>query len=187
MKIFNDQQCSDILVDDIKFYRDKFEFKVLGYCMMPNHLHLLLWWDAELKPKLNVSSIVQSIKSHSAKEIVNYLKMGKRKLSLSPYSDTASDLPAVCNSKQAGSSQLPVDYQWIEKGDTHTPSENTIWQKSFYDFNIYSDEKLTEKLNYIHYNPVKAGLCKKPGDWIRSSYLFYNGSEHAKLKIDSII
>ena len=30
-----------------------------------------------------------------------------------------------------------------------------FWQRRFYDFNIWSDSKRNEKLNYIHHNPVK--------------------------------
>lgn len=32
-----------------------------------------------------------------------------------------------------------------------------LWQPGFYDFNIYSQGKLLEKLDYVHNNPVKAG------------------------------
>ncbi len=44
-----------------------------------------------------------------------------------------------------------------------------IWQPSFYDFNIYSESKLHQKVEYIHWNPVRAGLCKRPEDWPWSS------------------
>ena len=48
-----------------------------------------------------------------------------------------------------------------------------FWQPRFYDFNIYSDKKKIEKLNYIHANPVKSGLVPHPGDWPWSSYSAY--------------
>ena len=35
--------------------------------------------------------------------------------------------------------------------------------------------------NYIHNNPVKAGLVKHPGDWEFSSYRDYSGSRNGKL------
>ena len=34
-------------------------------------------------------------------------------------------------------------------------------------------KKKNEKLNYIHFNPVKRGLVTRPADWKWSSYLFY--------------
>jgi putative transposase len=48
-----------------------------------------------------------------------------------------------------------------------------IWQSGYYDFNIYSERKLLEKLLYMHSNPVKAGLASCPGDWKFSSAGFY--------------
>jgi len=97
--IFKDKKCCEILLKDIDFYRDKLGFKLIGYVIMPNHLHLIVWWDVEELPKLTISKIIQSIKGHSAKEITSYLKSGRRKPSLSPYSQAASE-----------GSQLPGDY-----------------------------------------------------------------------------
>jgi hypothetical protein len=31
--------------------------------------------------------------------------------------------------------------------------------------NIWSEKKRIEKINYMHYNPVKRGLVAQPGDW----------------------
>ena len=61
-----------------------------------------------------------------------------------------------------------------------------IWQPSFYDFNIYSDKKLNEKLNYIHCNPVRAGLCDKPENWQWSSYSYYKYGKQRKIQINNI-
>src|SRR4030042_1617956 len=41
--------------------------------------------------------------------------------------------------------------------DTLPPS-NPVWQRRYYDFSIHSDQKLLEKLRYMHSNPVRAGL-----------------------------
>ena len=48
------------------------------------------------------------------------------------------------------------------------PLENDdhFWQRRFYDFNIWTERKETEKLNYMHHNPVKRGLVSKPDQWV---------------------
>jgi putative transposase len=38
-----------------------------------------------------------------------------------------------------------------------------FWQPRFHDFNVCSAERIREKLDYIHANPVKRGLVKNPG------------------------
>ena len=43
--------------------------------------------------------------------------------------------------------------------------EGDIWQKEFFDRLLRSDEKLTEKWNYVAMNPVRGGLCSKLEDY----------------------
>jgi putative transposase len=47
--------------------------------------------------------------------------------------------------------------------------ESHFWQRRFYDFVVWTEKKVTEKLNYMHENPVKRGLAAKPEDWRWSS------------------
>ena len=35
--------------------------------------------------------------------------------------------------------------------------------------NVYTRDKVVEKLKYMHRNPVKGGLFEKPGEWLWSS------------------
>ena len=58
-----------------------------------------------------------------------------------------------------------------------------FWQPRFYDFNVYSRGKKTEKLNYMHANPVKRRLVSHPREWPWSSWAFYQG-KNALLAMD---
>jgi putative transposase len=55
----------------------------------------------------------------------------------------------------------------------HFDIRDPVWQPKYYDFNLYSPDKIMEKVNYMHANPVRAGLVKRPEDWIYSSARFY--------------
>ena len=48
-----------------------------------------------------------------------------------------------------------------------------IWQAKYYSFNLHNEEKVREKLTYMHENPVRAGLATKPCDWHFSSARYY--------------
>ena len=61
-----------------------------------------------------------------------------------------------------------------------------FWQKRFYDFNVWSSEKLKEKLNYIHANPVQRKLVQHPKDWPWSSWAHYAGKGEVRIRIDSM-
>ncbi len=53
------------------------------------------------------------------------------------------------------------------------PDEDPIWQKRFYSFEIESEEKMEEKLTYMHMNPVKKGLVERIVDWRWNSARYY--------------
>jgi REP element-mobilizing transposase RayT len=59
-----------------------------------------------------------------------------------------------------------------------------FWQRRYYDFNIYSREKLREKLEYMHANPVDEHLVQHPREWPWSSWSNYELGE-GMLKIDA--
>jgi putative transposase len=105
-------------------------FQVLGYVVMPEHVHLLL--SEPHTPLL-------AIALHSLKLYVV---------------------------KRAG----------------HTP----FWQSRYYDFNVFTRAKLIEKLNYIHWNPVKRGLVDNPEDWRWSSCPYYKTGTQGPVKIDPV-
>jgi len=48
-----------------------------------------------------------------------------------------------------------------------------FWQPKYYSFEIYDTKKMEEKLQYMHENPVRAGLVAKATDWRWSSARWY--------------
>jgi putative transposase len=62
-----------------------------------------------------------------------------------------------------------------------------VWQRRFYDMNIWGPKKREEKLNYMHDNPVKRGLVKQPGDWPWSSWRFYFRNDASILAMDKMV
>jgi putative transposase len=63
--------------------------------------------------------------------------------------------------------------------------ERSLWQARYYDLNIRNHRQFQEKLRYIHRNPVKRGLCAKPGDWRWSSFRHYALRERLDVQIES--
>ena len=60
-----------------------------------------------------------------------------------------------------------------------------FWQRRYFDFNVWTAEKVKEKLRYIHRNPVKRGLVAEPEDWPWSSFRHYLTGEESVVKIES--
>ena len=59
-----------------------------------------------------------------------------------------------------------------------------VWQRRFYDFNVWSDRKRIEKLIYMHRNPVMRGLVQAPEQWPWSSYRSYAYGEEGAVRIN---
>lgn len=58
-----------------------------------------------------------------------------------------------------------------------------LWQERFDDVRLETKEVGLIKLNYIHLNPVRAGLVENVGDWKYSSARFYLHGEKGKITI----
>ena len=114
-----------------------------------------------------------AIKSHSARQIVDCIyHQGRRGPLTSPPIDNLGQ------GTQATRGGYPH----------HRMSEQKyyIWQPSFYDFNIYSNGKLEQKVGYVNNNAVKHGLVTDPVDYKYSSARNYHLSDNSLIKIDPI-
>ena len=60
-----------------------------------------------------------------------------------------------------------------------------FWQIRYYDFNVFSSGKRSEKIDYIHQNPVRRGLVKDSMEWPWSSYRHYATGERGAVEIES--
>jgi len=98
-----------------------------------------------------VGKIIHNLKSYTAKEIIEYLKKDKCKWIL----------------------HLLKYYKKRYK----TESEYQFWQAGSHPEMIISEKMLKQKIEYIHFNPVKAGLVTEPEDWRYSSAGYYAGKE----------
>jgi len=58
-----------------------------------------------------------------------------------------------------------------------------VWQKRFYDFNVWSQRKRVEELRYMHRNPVKRGLVEQPEQWRWSSFRAYAYDEPGLVRV----
>jgi putative transposase len=85
-------------------------------------------------------------------------------------------------------SNLAVVLQMLKQIVSHKLNEHAtipFWQPRYYDFNVRREQKLMEKLDYMHHNPVQRGLVTRPEDWTWSSARHYATGEEAAVEIES--
>ena len=128
--------------------RQRHQFTVVGYVVMPEHVHLLF----SEPERGNPSRVLAALKQNFAHKLLRELRAGA----------------------------LPGDF-W------RTPIEmGHVWQRRFYDFVVYTEDKRVEKLNYMHCNPVRRGLVAEPGDWAWSSFRHYTCGEPGSVLVNEI-
>jgi len=135
---------------------------------MPNHIHLLLSEPQEdkeggpFKPDFGLSGNVHWLSKSQPQTLADAIK----------------------SLKQGVSRRLIQSDPLKPKSGLNGAPEH-FWQKRYYDFNIRTHAQFVEKLRYIHRNPVKAGLCKRPEDWPWSSFRHYATGAEGRVEIES--
>lgn len=51
--------------------------------------------------------------------------------------------------------------------------ESNLWQRRFWEHCIRDETDFIRHVDYIHYNPIKHGLCQRAADWQYSSFHRY--------------
>src|SRR5215203_1251248 len=63
--------------------------------------------------------------------------------------------------------------------------ENQVWQESFRTLRLWSGWMIWQKINYIHNNPLRAGLVDSARDYRWSSFRSYYQLEDEELSVDN--
>jgi putative transposase len=72
------------------------------------------------------------------------------------------------------------------KQPTKTRSDYQVWQEGFHPQQIVSEEMLRQKIDYLHHNPVRAGVVDRPENWVYSSAGDYGG-EKGLIELDALV
>jgi hypothetical protein len=75
---------------------------------------------------------------------------------------------AVTNPQESRKEWLLYLFKYFAKASKQY-SENHFWQYTVHPILLYSNEVIAQKINYIHQNPVRAGLVNEPENYIYSS------------------
>jgi len=176
---FGDPTCARIFCEELEAARAKYGFHVIAFVVMPDHIHLLLWWDTDNLPDLTISKVAWAVKGLSARRIVQYLaekdRVGDGNAVAHPGNAVAHPGNAVAHTPAQPLLQParePRDQPHYRNG------RYKVWQQGAgYDFNVYTPKKLVEKVVYIHANPVRAGLASRPEEYPWSSAVNYWGAK----------
>ena len=160
LNILEPEDCKLIIIEKLKFYREYYKIKINGFVIMSNHIHLII-------------SNLNSQSENTKKFIQNLLRTFSRKIIELLYQDNN-----IFNLEQR-EHYLNVIRQRASKRSKHK-----VWDEHSRSIPIWSENMFNEKLNYIHNNPVKAGIAETPEEYKYSSAINYINGDNSILKID---
>ena len=159
-QLFHSQRFRWAFVEVLRQLRQETDSLLIGWVLMPEHFHVLI----KPEPADSTSRGMQELKKRTAQTIIVTLLENR---SYPWYRQMLARL------------RLP--------STVHSDSHYRVWQRRFVPFNVYTEKKRIEKLDYMHHNPVKRGLVSQPGDWPWSSWRFYYLEDSSVLPMDPII
>ena len=138
-------ECAQIVIDNWQHF-DGQRYRLLAWVVMPNHVHVLI----ETLPGWPLDSILHSWKSYTSKRILALLE---------------NDRPAGRQRSLAG--EPPA----LPGGPPAVPGRQAqqLWQREYWDRCVRDERHYAAVIDYIHHNPVKAGLVPTPEAWPFSS------------------
>jgi len=147
--VFTRRIYKDILIDSLKYCQEEKGLILFAWCIMSNHVHLI----AKAKEGFELSGILRDLKKFTSKKIIEAInenvQESRKEWMLSMF-------------KNAGAYNVNnKNYQF--------------WKQDNKPIELWSNEVLDQKLDYVHNNPIEEGIVEKPEDYIYSSARDYAG------------
>jgi REP element-mobilizing transposase RayT len=147
--IFTRKIYRDIIIDSMRYCQKHKGLILHGYVIMSNHIHVI--FQAETG---NLSDLVRDFKVFTAKEILKTIEEGP----------------------ESRSDWMLKRFEFAAKSQSRN-SRYQFWEYGNHPEEIYTEKFFWTKLNYLHMNPVRAGIVAKASDFLYSSAPNYVGKE----------
>ncbi len=155
--IFTRQLYRDLITESFQFCRKNKQLDIGAFVIMSNHIHVI--WTAN---NGNLSDVVRDFKTFTSKAITKLIE----------------------DESESRRKWLLHMFQFYANR-TNANDFFKVWTSNNHPEEIYSNDFLQTKLNYIHQNPVRAGLVDNPVHYKYSSASNYE-SNKGIMEIDSL-
>lgn len=144
--VFTRKSYRDILLDSVRYCQKEKGLILHAWCVMSNHIHLIA-----SAVNNNLSDILRDFKKFTSKEIIK----------------------AISNNEQESRREWMLEIFRKAGQENSRNHEFQFWRQENQPKEVYSSAFVFQKLNYIHNNPVEAGIVRKAEDYLYSSAIDY--------------
>ena len=142
------KETRQIIIDALIYCIENKGLILYAYVIMTNHVHLIL---QATKDCGGLSAIIRDFKKHTSKEIIKWVNF---------------------SNKESRKEWMQMVFKYHAKLNNNN-SEYQVRVQNSRPKEIVLPKFARQKLNYIHYNAVRAGYVDRPEDYIYSSYRAY--------------
>jgi putative transposase len=156
--LFTRKTYRDIALDALKFAQDNGQLILHAFVIMSNHIHMIA--RANEKQAKTLSDIIRDFKKFTHHSVAPIIE------------------------SEAESRRQWMGHQFNYYGNVNPKNRKMqIWTNDNHPEECFSKEFTDSKLNYIHQNPVRAGIVYNAEDYVYSSASNYAG-RNGVLKIE---
>ena len=153
--VFTRQTYRDIVIDSLDYCIQNKGMILFGYVIMSNHIQMIIQ-----SQEATLSDLIRDFKKFTAKSI----------------------LEKIQNSPESRREWMLERFKLAT--ESHSRNKNyQLWQYGNHPEEVYSNKFMWTKLDYIHLNPVRAGIVEKASHYVYSSASYYV-SDSGLLKIE---
>jgi len=146
--VFTRREYKEIIIDSLKYCIAHKGLQLYAWVIMSNHIHLIIGTND--KP---MQDILRDIKRHTSKTLIK----------------------AIDENIQESRREWML---WLfgRAGKANSNNEQyQFWQQGNHPIELWSNEAINQKLDYLHNNPVTAGWVEEPEHYLYSSARDYAG------------
>ena len=158
--VFSRSIYKDIVVESLRYCQKEKGLEIYGWIIMSNHIHLIVGRNGKVKIEEIIRDFKKYTSVHICRAIENNTLESRKNWMLKLFSNAADK------------SKKHVKYKF--------------WQNEYHPIELNTNEMLSQKLAYIHSNPVESGVVDEPTAYLYSSARDYAANEKGLLDIKFI-
>ncbi len=160
IEVFTRKELSEVIVNSLRYCQQKKGLQIYAWCLMPSHLHLVA--SVSEASSGTLSDVMRDFKKFTSKEIIK----------------------TIGEITESRKEWLLRHFEYAGKFNPKI-KDYKFWQDGLHPIELTSGKFIDQKINYIHQNPVEAGIVYRAEDYVLSSAAEYAG-EHTGL-LDVIV
>lgn len=152
--VFTRRDYCDLIVENLNYCINHKNLQVYAFCIMPSHIHLIA-----AAQEGQLSDILRDFKSYTSKLLINAIET---------------------NPTESRKEWLLYMFRYFAKGNPHK-QQYQFWQHNNHPIDLYDTRLFQQRLHYLYYNPVEAGLVNEP-----QNYMYTSANSLCGVKLEEI-